>query len=331
MAFDSRLLNGVGVLAAVVESGNFARAAEALSLTPSGVSRAVARLEMRLGVRLFDRTPRAVTLTDDGRGFHAQIGPLLAAIEEAADEVAGAAAAVRGRLRVNVDPWFARLVLAPRLSGFLTAHPALTLELVIRDTLGDLVREGFDAAVRFGEPEPSGLIVRKLMETRILTCAAPAYLARYGRPQHPQDLVQHECLLFRDPVTGRPFPWEFHRGSEVIEVKVSGRLVVNNLATKLNACAAGHGISQSLALGLDPLLESGELVQILSDWAEEYFPLYAYLPSRHLPPAKVRAFLEFALASVARSPELRHTIRDERRNRRRASRNRRKPISAASK
>ena len=188
MAFDSRLLAGVGVLAAVVESSNFARAAKALGLTPSGVSRAVARLEMRLGVRLFDRTPRAVTLTDDGRRFHAQIGPLLAAIEEAADEVAGAAAAVRGRLRVNVDPWFARWVLAPRLSEFLADYPALTLELVIRDTLGDLVREGFDAAVRFGEPEPSGLIVRKLMETRILTCAAPAYLARYGRPQHPQDL-----------------------------------------------------------------------------------------------------------------------------------------------
>ena len=175
------------------------------------------------------------------------------------------------------------------------------------------MREGFDAAVRFGEPEPSGLIVRKLMETRILTCAAPAYLARYGRPQHPQDLVQHECLLFRDPVTGRPFAWEFHRSGEVIEVKVSGRQVVNDLATKLNACAAGHGISQSLALGLDPLLKSGELVQILSDWAEEHFPLYAYLPSRHLPQAKVRAFLEFVLASVARSPELGHTRDDQRR------------------
>jgi DNA-binding transcriptional LysR family regulator len=314
MAFDSRLLAGVGMLAAVVESGNFARAAKALGLTPSGVSRAVSRLEMRLGARLFDRTPRAVTLTDEGRRFHAQIGPLLAAIEEAADEATGATAAVRGRLRVNVDPWFARWVLAPRLSEFLTGYPALTLELVICDTLGDLVREGFDAAVRFGEPEPSGLIVRKLMETRILTCAAPAYLARCGRPQHPQDLVQHECLLFRDPVTGRPFPWEFHRG-EVTEVKVSGRLVVNDLATKLNACAAGHGISQSLALGLDPLLECGELVQILSDWAEERFPLYAYLPSRHLPPAKVRAFLEFVLASVARSPELGHTRGDQRRAR----------------
>lgn len=295
MVFDSRLLAGVGVLAAVVESGNFAKAAETLGLTPSGVSRAVARLEMRLGVRLFDRTPRAVTLTDEGRRFHAQIGSLLAEIEAAADEVSGAAVTVGGCLRVNVDPWFARWVLAPRLPKFLTDYPALTLELVIRDTLGDLVREGFDAAVRFGEPEPSSLIVRKLMETRILTCAAPSYLAKHGTPEHPRDLEQHECLMFRDPVTGRPFPWEFRRGGEVIRVKVGGRLVVNDLATKLNACTAGHGISQSLALGLDPLLECGELVQILPDWAEERFPLYAYYPSRHLPPAKVRAFVDFVV------------------------------------
>jgi DNA-binding transcriptional LysR family regulator len=307
MPFDGRLLAGVGVLAAVVESGNFARAAEALGVSPSGVSRAVARLERRLGVRLFDRTPRAVTLTEEGRQFHTQIGPLLAGIEEAADEASGAAAAVRGRLRVNVDPWFARLVLAPRLSGFLAAHPALTLELVIRDALGDLVSEGFDAAVRFGEPEPSSLIARKLLETRILTCAAPAYLARHGQPQHPHELAQHECLLFRDPVTGRPFPWEFHRSGEVIKVKVSGRLVVNDLATKLSACAAGLGIAQTLALGIDPLLARGELVQILADWAEERFPLYAYHPSRHLPPPRVRAFLDFVLSSVPRSSELDRT------------------------
>lgn len=301
MAFDARLLAGVGVLAAVVESGNFARAADALGLTPSGVSRAVARLETRIGVRLFDRTPRAVTLTDEGRRFHAQIGPLLAAIEEVAGEAAGAAAQVRGRLRVNVDPWFARLVLAPRLSAFLAEHPALSLELMIRDTLGDLVADGFDAAVRFGEPEPSSLIARKLLETRILTCAAPAYLARRGTPRHPNDLARHECLLFRDPVTGRPFPWEFHRAGQVVEVKVSGRFVVNDLATKLSACAAGHGISQTFALGLDALLAGGQLVQILPDWAEERFPLYAYHPSRHLPPAKVRAFLDFVLTTAARS------------------------------
>jgi DNA-binding transcriptional LysR family regulator len=112
MCFDGRLLGGIGVLAAVVESGNFARAGEALGLTSSGVSRAVARLEARVGVRVFDRTPRAVTLTDEGRRFHTQA--LLTRLEEAATDVASSAASPRGRLRANADPWFARLVLAPR-------------------------------------------------------------------------------------------------------------------------------------------------------------------------------------------------------------------------
>jgi DNA-binding transcriptional LysR family regulator len=299
MAFDGRLLGGISVLAAVVETGNFVRAAESLGLTQSGVSRAVARLEARVGVRLLDRTPRAVTLTDEGRRFHAQVAPLLAGLEEAASDAAQSAHAVRGRLRVNVDPWFARLVLAPRLSGFLAAHPQLSLELLVRDALGDLVSEGLDVAVRFGEPEPSGLIARKLLETRIIACASPAYLARRGRPRHPSDLEGHECLLYRDPVTGRPFPWEFHRAGKVVEVKVSGRLVFNELATKLTACAAGHGIAQTIEFGLAPMLANGELVQILADWAEERYPLYAYHLSRHLPPAKVRAFLDFVLTSIA--------------------------------
>jgi DNA-binding transcriptional LysR family regulator len=300
MAFDGRLLGGISVLAAVVETGNFVRAAEALGLTPSGVSRAVARLEARVGVRLLDRTPRAVSLTDEGRRFHAQVAPLLAGLEEAATHAGGAAYAVQGRLRVNVDPWIARLVLAPRLSAFLAAHPLLSLELLVRDSLGDLVSEGVDVAVRFGEPEPSSLIARKLLETRILACAAPAYLDRHGRPKHPRDLVKHECLLYRDPVTGRPFPWEFHRAGKVVEVKATGKLILNDLATKLTACAAGHGIAQTIEFGLEQLFASGELVQILADWAEERYPLYAYHPSRHLPPAKVRAFLDFLLAIIAR-------------------------------
>ena len=206
---------------------------------------------------------------------------------------------VRGRLRVNVDPWFARLVLAPRLSGFLTLHPSLSIELVVRDALGEMVAEGFDAAVWFGEPEPSALIARKLLDTRILTCAAPAYLARHGRPGHPRELKRHECLLYRDPLTGRPFPWEFHRDGEVLAVRTSGRPVLNDLATKLTACAAGHGIAQSVELGLDGLLRAGTLVQILPDWSDGRLPLYACHPSRHLLPAEVRAFLDFVRESIA--------------------------------
>src|SRR3954449_4188896 len=144
MTFDGRLLGGISVLAAVVETGNFVRAAEALGLTPSGVSRAVARLEARVGVRLLDRTPRAVTLTDEGRRFHARVVPLLAGLEETAADAAGAAATARGRLRVNVDPWVARLVLAPRLSAFLAAPPALSLDPVRQ---GGVDSSAFEAAI----------------------------------------------------------------------------------------------------------------------------------------------------------------------------------------
>jgi DNA-binding transcriptional LysR family regulator len=300
MAFDGRVLSGIGVVTAVVEAGSFVRAADALGLTQSGVSRAVARLEQVVGVRLFDRTSRAVALTDDGRRFYEQVAPLLAGIEEAATFAARAAAEARGRLRVNVDPFFARLVLASRLGQFLAAHPALSLELVTRDSLGDLIADGFDVAIRFGVPEPSALVARRLLETRVLTCASPGYLARHGRPARPRDVgdARHACILFRDPLTGRPFPWEFHRRSRIIKVPVTGRLIVNDLSTMLGACAAGHGIAQVMALGIEDQLHSGALVNLFPEWTDELFPLFAFHPSRHLPPAKVRAFLDFVIAAV---------------------------------
>jgi DNA-binding transcriptional LysR family regulator len=300
MPFDSRVLSGIGVISAVVEAGSFVRAADALGLTQSGVSRAVARLEQVVGVRLFDRTSRAVALTDDGRRFYEQVAPLLAGIEEAATSAARAAAEARGRLRVNVEPYVSRLVLASRLGEFLAAHPALSMELITRDSLGDLVADGFDVAIRFGEPEPSALVARRLLETRILTCASPAYVARHSRPARPRDVGngRHVCILFRDPQTGRPFPWEFHRRTRILKVPVSGHLVVNDLATMLGACVAGHGIAQVMALGIEDLLKKGRLVNLFPEWTDEMFPLFAFHPSRHLPPAKVRAFLDFVIAAV---------------------------------
>ncbi len=292
MVFDTRLLTGVGVMAAVNEAGNFARAAEILGVTPSAVSRAVARLEARVGIRLFDRNPRDVCLTEEGRRFHARVLPLLASLDEAAAEAAGAAAEVRGRLRVSVDPWFARTVVAPDLQRFLARYPLLSVDFSTSNYREEMMT-GMDVAVRFGPPDASSLIARKLLETRILTVAAPDYLARHGEPRSPHDLVHHEALLFRDPQTGLPFPWEFKRGSETVEVKVSSRLVMDDPSVAVSACLTGQGLFQSLALGLTPFLSSGELVQVLCDWSEELYPLYAFHPSRHLPPAKVRAFLDF--------------------------------------
>jgi DNA-binding transcriptional LysR family regulator len=292
MSFDARILTGVGVLATVTEVGNFARAAEALGLTPSGVSRAVARLEARIGVRLFDRTPRSVTLTEEGRRFHAQVIPLLAGIEEAATEASAPAAAVSGKLRVNVDPWFSRMVLAPNLPRFLAQHPLLSLDVIVSNHREEMM-VGADVAVRFGPAEGASLIARKLLETRVLTYAAPAYLDRHGVPATPHDLLNHETILFRDPQTGLPFAWGFAQDGEEFDVAVRGRITTDDPSTAIEACVAGHGIFQSLELGLDHWLERGELVRILVDWSDEIYPLYAYHPSRHLPPVKVRAFLNF--------------------------------------
>src|SRR5947209_1674591 len=178
--FDKRLLDGLGLLGAVVEAGSFVGAGEALGLTQSAVSRAVARLEDRVGVRMFRRTARSISLTEEGRRFYESVAPHLRAIEEAAIEANDSSATVRGRLRVNVDPGIGQFVLTPRLQPFLAQHPDLFVEIAVRDRMGDLIREGFDLAVRFGVPEISALKARLLMRTRVLTCASPSYIARNG-------------------------------------------------------------------------------------------------------------------------------------------------------
>jgi DNA-binding transcriptional LysR family regulator len=299
MTYDGRLLAGVTVLMAVVEAGSMTRAADALGLTPSGVGRAIQRLEARIGVRLLDRTTRSLRLTDEGQRFWGRVGPLLDGIEEAALDASGSAQRVRGRLRVNVDPFFSRLVLARELAGFLADHPQLRLELIMRDHVGDLVADGFDMAVRFGDPPVGSLTVRKLLETRILTVASPAYIAAHGRPAHPRDLLDHECIDYQDPASGRPFEWEFRRGAEIVPVTAPARLMVSDVETMFATCIAGAGIAQIMALGSQSLLHSGQLIELFSDWPDELFPLHAIFPSRQHRTAKVRVFTDFCLHLLA--------------------------------
>lgn len=296
---DARIFGGIATLAAVVEAGSFVGAANALGVTQSAVSRSVSRLEGRLGIRLLHRTTRSVRLTGEGERFYAEIAPLLGGIENAVVSATGASAAVRGRLRVNIDPFVSRLLVAPQIGAFLRRYPELSLELIPRDSLGDLIGEGFDLAVRFGEPAPSTLVARRLLETSILTVAAPGYLAERGRPAKPEDLRGHECLQFRDPETGRDFSWEFHRGRELIPVETGGRLTVADVGTMLGACLAGVGIAQVMALGVRDLLDDGRLIDLFPDWPGETFPLYALYPSRTLPAAKLRVFLEFVQTATA--------------------------------
>ncbi|HEY4067037.1 MAG TPA: LysR family transcriptional regulator [Burkholderiaceae bacterium] len=303
----AQLLDGVAVMAAVVAARSFGGAGEALGLSPSGVSRAVARLEARLGIRLFERTTRSVRLTDEGRRFYEEVMPLIAALDDAAAGASGGATEIRGRLRVNVDPFFSRLVLGPQLGAFLDRHPGLEVELRTRDDLGDMVADAFDVAIRFGHPRPSSLVARKLLDTRIVTVAAPAYLKRHGRPSDPHELAtgRHQCILFRDPQTGRPFPWEFHRrrnkSVKTLVIQAHGRLTVNDAGTLQSVCVAGHGIAQQFVIAGDRLIADKQLVELFSDWPDERFPLYAYHPSRRHVPAKTRALLDFVAGLVDRS------------------------------
>ncbi|MDH6590273.1 DNA-binding transcriptional LysR family regulator [Variovorax sp. TBS-050B] len=300
-----QMLEGVDVLAAVVDTRSFGRAGEALGMSQSGVSRAVERLEARLGIRVFDRTTRSVRLTEEGRRFYEEVMPLVGALAEVTSRAAGGAAAVRGRLRVNIDPFFSSLILAPRLGALLDKHPDLEIELRSRDDLGDLVAEGFDLAIRFGHPRPSSLVARKLLDTRVLTVASPGYLRRHGHPSDPRELEtqHHRCILFRDPATGRPFPWEFHQRSRRRTVAVRGSLMVNDAGTLYSSCLAGHGIAQLFELGAESFITAKKLVPLFPDWSDERFPLYAYHPSRHHVPAKTRALLDFVASLVNEAGE----------------------------
>ncbi len=297
---DSRLVGGLVVLAAIADTRSFGRAAERLGISQSGVSRAIAKLESRLAARLVNRTSRAVELTDEGRALYERVSPHLAGIGEAAAETSKSRQTVRGRLRVNVDPLFSRMILAPKLTDFLRRNPELELRIETRDRIADLVSDGFDLAVRFGDPAPSALIARRVLSARILTVASPLYIERHGKPRRPQDLASdsHQCILAIDHSTGRPFDWEFWRMNEVVSVAVNGRLTVADSGTKLGACLAGFGVAQVIDLGLDHHFECGELINLFPDWADERFPLYVYYVSRNHVPAKVRKFVDFISDSL---------------------------------
>ena len=293
MGFDGRLLSGMSVLAAVVETGSFTRAGEVLGLSASGVSRAISRLEKRMGIRLLDRTTRALHLTGEGARLYELAAPHLSGIEEAANVVSGAASTARGALRVSLNPLFSRHVLAPRLPEFKERYPELQLIAVQLPDAGDLVADGIDVAVRFGPPPPSSMLSRRLLETRVLTVASPSYLKKHGRPRRPEKLAEHDCIQFIDPQRGKPFEWEFQRGKEVVSVATTGRLTLTDVDTMVGACVAGSGIAQVLALGVEHLIANGVLIELFPEWPGETFPLHAIRPSRRLPPAAVEAFLDF--------------------------------------
>jgi DNA-binding transcriptional LysR family regulator len=275
-----------------VESGSFAKAAERLGLSTSATSRHVAELEAHLQTRLLNRTTRRVSLTESGRAFYERTVQLLADLEEAEQEAARAAIVPRGTIRLTTSVNFGVRHIAPAIAEFLAQHAEVRFDVSLSDRIVDLVEEGFDLAVRVGTTGSENLVARKLGETRLVPCAAPAYLAAHGAPQVPEDLAHHNCFTY-EYVTPRNL-WRFRdaTGAERA-VRVAGRLHSNNGDVLAEAAARGAGIVLEPAFVVGAEVRAGRLVPLLQDFTPPPLPIYAVYPSRKHLSAKVRRFVEF--------------------------------------
>ncbi len=294
-------LSNMEAFVRVAETKSFSEAARRLRSSKSLVSRQVAALEAELGVRLFHRTTRSLSLTEEGRGYHAQITRILKEIEEANLLVTRSQAAPRGRLRVSTPMSFGILHLAPAIRDFLTRFPEVELDLSLNDRYIDLVDEGFDMAIRIGRLADSSLVARRLAQHRMVLCASPEYLKDHEAPRDPDDLKHHQCLCYStnsltpewqfDTQEGKPWP-----------VAINGRLHANNGDVLRWAALHGVGLVYLPSFIVGPDIQAATLVSLLPDYVPTDTGIYAvYPPSRHLSP-KVRAFIDFLAERFGRRP-----------------------------
>lgn len=286
-------LGGIGFFVKAAEANSFAGAAKGLGVTPSAVSKAVSRLEDRLGVQLFRRSTRSIDLTDDGRAFFDRARMGLSEIEAAEAFLLERRADPIGRLRISAPVVFAHRVVAPMLPEFCARYPRLEVEIHATDGLSDLIEDGFDVLIRTRTLPDSALIAKKLIDTRFVTAAAPNYLKRAGTPETLDDLASHACTAYVFPTTRRRFDWPFERNGETVTVEPAGAPAFTNADAMIAACEAGAGIVHLQDYMLHPSITTGRLVPILEQYASDGGPVSAvYLATRHLSP-NVRSFVDF--------------------------------------
>jgi len=287
----------LGAFVEVARRQSFAQAALELEQHVSAVSRAVAALENRLGVRLLQRTTRRVTLSDAGRDYFRRCEALLAELDGADAEVRERAAALRGTLRVSAAAGAGQSLIAPLVPEFLAAHPAVRLDLQLSNRYVDLIEEGYDLALRVGTlAADSRLVVRRLASTRRVLLASPAYLRRRAGPRTPQQLLEHACLVL--DIGARPRRWQLQRGRAEAAIDVAGPLHSNNAFVLLTACREAAGISLLPASVAGDDVRAGALRQVLPGWESAEQGIYAVYPSARFIPAKVRAFVDFVAARL---------------------------------
>jgi DNA-binding transcriptional LysR family regulator len=289
----------LAIFAKVVELRSFAAAAAELALSKATVSKAVTRLEARLGARLFNRTSRRLALTDAGRTLAGRATQLLADGEAAETEALAQSAAPRGLVRLAVPMTFGVKVLAPLLPEFLTQYPDVAIDLHLSDAMVDLIGEGFDIGVRIASLPDSSLVARRLCAMPRYTVAAPAYLEKYGRPTHPMHLAQHRCFAYAYLST--PNLWHYtNAAGEQASVRPSGPLRVNNGEAVLPALMAGLGIADLPDFIIGDAIATKQLEVILPDWKQTEGAVHLVMPPGGPRPARVEALIEF-LAERLRS------------------------------
>jgi DNA-binding transcriptional LysR family regulator len=280
------------VFAKVVEQGSFARAAQALDMSATVVTRNVADLEAHLGTRLLNRTTRRLSLTETGQHYLERVRQILADIDDADAIASSSARKPGGTLRIYCHPGFGQSQLAMLLPLYAQAMPDVVLDVTLADHTVDLVEEGFDVGIFIGlQKFDASMIARRLGTSRVVLCASPAYLARRGTPAVPSDVSDHDCLNFAFEQLRHH--WPVHWGDELLNVPISSRMVSNSSAVLRQAALAGMGIMLRSSFMLENDLESGRLVQLLQGHHLGELSVMMVYPSRRLLSAKVRSFVDF--------------------------------------
>ena len=281
------------VFAAIARTGSFRKAATERGVSASALSQAMRNLEERLGVRLLNRTTRSVAPTEAGERLLRQLGPALDQIGEAVDQVNRFRQTPAGAVRINAPAPAVEHVLAPLIKPFLQAYPEVALEIISDAALVDIVEQGFDAGVRFGEELARDMIAVPLGPSlRYAVVGAPDYIARHGRPHEPTDLLTHACIRHRFP-GGTIFGWEFEKAGQQVTIVPEGRLTLNDARHVTQAAIDGLGLARVLEDFVREPLAAGRLVELLADWSPRIPSWFLYYPSRRHVPAALRAFLDF--------------------------------------
>ncbi len=292
-------LTDMAAFAQVVDAGSFSAAARQLGLTPSAVSRQVARLESALHLRLLERSTRKLRLTEAGSAAYARCQTMVAAAREVMALCDTQAATPRGLVRVSMPKALGRQVVHPLMPAFLARYPEVDVQLIITDRTVDLFEEAVDLAIRITDAPPPGLAGRPLLLVRHLTCASPQYLATRGTPAHPRDLAQHSCLYLGEDERDRH--WRFQKDGDEFTLRVSGRYVANHSEVRLEGALHHLGIASLPECTAARALADGQLISVLSDW--QLMTGYAgtawllYPPNRYLA-AKLRVWIDFLVASL---------------------------------